>query len=203
MLAENEAVSSQILLCPAIRARRLGTRPFFHVSRPQRLSPFASIPAINRITDGDSVTVFAKLYLFSSVHICPKAFYDVFRSGSERSYEHRHASHSTASPWILASEIPKSVATSERRIGSRQSLSIRGFFCFDGPFRRVVGCNSINVAKTSRPNPAIFDLHPQLKSSQDKPLAKPSGFPLPRTDNLLEGSVLWTKSFCRPCPLCA
>src|ERR1022692_4161742 len=28
----------------------------------------------------------------------------------------------------LASEIPKSVATSERRIGSRQSLSIRGFF---------------------------------------------------------------------------
>ncbi len=42
------------------------TSPFFHVSRPQRLSPLASIPAIRRITDADSVTVFAKLYLFSS-----------------------------------------------------------------------------------------------------------------------------------------
>src|ERR1017187_3398817 len=31
-------------------------------------------------------------------------------------------------PLIRASEIPKSVATSDLRIGSRQSLSIRGFF---------------------------------------------------------------------------
>ncbi len=46
--------------------RHFITRPFFHVSRPQRLSPLASIPAIRRITDADSVTEFAKLYLFSS-----------------------------------------------------------------------------------------------------------------------------------------
>ena len=46
--------------------------PFLHVSWPQRLSPLASIPAISRITDADSVTVLAKLYLFSSYAFAPR-----------------------------------------------------------------------------------------------------------------------------------
>ena len=63
-------VSSQSLLTPGNAIvdtpGTFDTIPFFQVSRPQRLSPLASIPAIRRITDADSVTVFAKLYLFSS-----------------------------------------------------------------------------------------------------------------------------------------
>ena len=48
--------------------------PFFRMFRPQRLSPLASIPAIRRITDADSVTVFAKLCLFSSYAFAPRHF---------------------------------------------------------------------------------------------------------------------------------
>ena len=73
----SEAVSSQRLLTAGtnlVKPRRFATSPFFHVSRPQRLSPLASIPAINRITDADSVTVFAKLYLFSSYAFAPRHF---------------------------------------------------------------------------------------------------------------------------------
>jgi hypothetical protein len=71
---------------PSNRARRFRTRPIFHVSRPQRLSPLASIPAINRITDADSVTVFAKLYLFSSYAFAPRHFTTYSAPASERSY---------------------------------------------------------------------------------------------------------------------
>ena len=56
----------------AVRIAPFTTSPFFQVSRPQRLSPLASIPAIRRITDADSVTVFAKLYLFSSYAFAPR-----------------------------------------------------------------------------------------------------------------------------------
>ena len=50
------------------------TFPFYQVSSPQRLSPLASIPAIKRRTDADSVTVSAKLYLFSSYAFAPRHF---------------------------------------------------------------------------------------------------------------------------------
>jgi hypothetical protein len=84
MPATVEAVSSQRLLTTGttwLNPVAFVTSPFFHVSCPQRLSPLASIPAISRITDADSVTVFAKLYLFSSYAIRPKAFRNVIRSG--------------------------------------------------------------------------------------------------------------------------
>ena len=71
----SEAVSSQRLLTTGttwLNPAAFATSPFFHVSCPQRLSPLASIPAINRITDADSVTVFAKLYLFSSYAFAPR-----------------------------------------------------------------------------------------------------------------------------------
>ena len=54
MPAITEAVSSQRLLAAedalAVRTAAFVTSPFFHVSRPQRLSPLASIPAIKRIS---------------------------------------------------------------------------------------------------------------------------------------------------------
>ena len=81
-----EAVSSQTLLRRVKRTPLFRTSPFFHVSRPQRLSPLASIPAIRRITDADSVTVFAKLYLPSSYAFAPRHLQTYSAPASERSY---------------------------------------------------------------------------------------------------------------------
>ena len=84
-----EAVSSQRLLITGttwLNPVAFVTSPFFHVSCPQRLSPLSLIPAIRRITDADSVTVFAKLYLFSSYAFAPRHFADYSAPASERSY---------------------------------------------------------------------------------------------------------------------
>ena len=90
MPTTTEAVSSQRRLTAedvqTVRTAAFVTSPFYHVSWQQRLSPLASIPAIRRITDADSVTVFAKLYLFSSYALAPRHFTTYSAPASERSY---------------------------------------------------------------------------------------------------------------------
>ena len=70
LIAKATHAGNRLRLNPAA----LTTSPFSHVSWQQRLSPLSSIPAIKRITDEDSVTVFAKLYLPSSYAFAPRHF---------------------------------------------------------------------------------------------------------------------------------
>ena len=102
MPAITEAVSSQRLLAAedaqAVRTATFTTSPFFQVSWQQRLSPLASIPAIRRITDADNVTVFAKLYLFSSYYLPPGICKRIPRRPVRgHIVEHLHAPHPSES----------------------------------------------------------------------------------------------------------